>query len=71
MTFGIFWSPVEHPFFSLISRFLENFELRLKPLYDHTFTAGPDLMCPKRYTGKLAIDKQIIDFTRQLDQRIF
>ena len=42
----IFLSPVEHLFFSLIWHFLAIFEVRIKPSCDHTFTAGPNLMCP-------------------------
>ena len=25
------------------------FEVRIKPLCDHTFTAGPDLLCPSSW----------------------
>ena len=35
--------------FSLIWQFLAIFEVRIKPPCDHTFTAGPNLMCPSSW----------------------
>ena len=45
----IFWSPVEHFFFSLIRPFLAIFEVRIKHSCDHTLEAGPNLMCPSSW----------------------
>ena len=43
---GIFLESCGTPCFSLIKWFLAIFEVRIKPPCDHTFTAGPDFMCP-------------------------